>query len=687
MSEDALKPKIMLAVVALSFNVVVFAPSAVVPVARAAAPAVRHAPVDTWAWCGVHPDDPTAAVAAMSMATVAGIDVTFGPCNVPTGYTPANTGNRYVSPALYRRLIDINAAAGMKTVVYDARLWSTNATTRTTAIDFWTPVLPHIAAWDMGDEFDPTSSDWTILKTRWQTVLNDATIRTGVRPFVNNLWWATDEAVADLPGTEMLLSFTRYDNDLGASVARHHDATVSTVMCGVNAFDHLQYTPTAQSIRDDMTALIAAGCDQFLVFGGENVYDTTTFGSSSLVDAQGIATDWAAAVMEGSGRSSYTPVGPARLLETRVGEGLSTVDGQFNGGGARGELSVTELQVTGRAGIPTRSGSVALNITVTNPLKAGFVTVYPCGPERPNAAQLNHAAAATVSTAVVAKLTDRGTVCIFTLSATDLIVDVNGFFPDGTSFKATKPARLLETRVGDGLSTADGLFNGIGVRTAGSVTALPVGGRVGVPNDAGAVVLGVTVTGATGPGFVTVFPCGGLIPTAATVNYAAGATVTNTVVARTGTDGAVCLYTMADVDMVVDVNGFHPDGASFASLDPSRFMETRTGPGLSTIDGLQFGIGPRAADTVTTLPVAGRAGIPTTVGSVVLNITVTEPRRAGYVVAFDCDSGRPNAASVNFASGATVSNMVVAPVSSSGAVCVYTMAGVQLVIDITGFHP
>ena len=50
---------------------------------------------------------------------------------------------------------------------------------------------------------------------------------------------------------------------------------------------------------------------------------------------------------------------------------------------------------------------------------------------------------------------------------------------------------------------------GIGVRAAGSVREVLVRGRGGVPVDATAVVLNVTVDGPEGSGFVTVFPCGG----------------------------------------------------------------------------------------------------------------------------------------------------------------------------------
>jgi hypothetical protein len=680
------------ALAALACNVVVYAPSVALTDVAAAplVPAAPGSPIDTWAWCGVHPDDPTATTAAMSMATVAGIDVTFGPCNDPFGaglpYTPAEPGSRYVTPALYRRLVDINASAGMKTVVYDNRMWSANAAVRTQAIDFWMPVVQHIAGWDMGDEFDPDGVEWPILVSRWNQVLADATVRTGVRPFTNHLRWATDEALADLPGTELLLSFARYDGDLGAAEAQAHDAQVVTTMCGINAFDHLSYHPTAPKIREDMAVLHAAGCDQFLIFGGQRVYESDNFGDGSLVDRQGIATEWAPAVMEGSGRSSYTAVGPARLLETRAGEGLGTVDGEFNAIGMRGESSVLELGISGRAGVPNRAVSVVLNVTVTNPLKAGFVTVYPCG-TRPNAAQLNHAAGATLSTSVVAKLSSSGSVCIFTLSDADLVVDVTGFYPEGTSFTATAPARVLETRVGDGLSTADGQFNGIGVRTGGSVTQLTVGGRVGVPTTARAVVLSVTATGSAAAGFVTLFPCGGPVPTAATVNFAAGATVTNAAVVQTGPGGTVCFYTNTDIDLVVDVHGFHPAGAAFASLPPVRLLETRSGTGLSTIDGLHFGGGLRAQDSTTALQAVSRAGVPRTIGSVVLNVTVTEPRRPGFVVVFACGDPRPNAASVNFAAGATVSNMVVAEIGANGAVCVYTMTDTHLVVDVTSYHP
>ena len=79
------------------------------------------------------------------------------------------------------------------------------------------------------------------------------------------------------------------------------------------------------------------------------------------------------------------------------------------------------------------------------------------------------------------------------------------------------------------------------------------------------------------------FPCGTDIPTAANLNYGTGTTIPNSVIAKVGTGGEVCIYTSNTTHIVVDVNGYFPAGSSYAALVPGRLMETRSG--LSTIDG------------------------------------------------------------------------------------------------------
>ncbi len=248
--------------------------------------------------------------------------------------------------------------------------------------------------------------------------------------------------------------------------------------------------------------------------------------------------------------ASYTPTSPVRLLDTRPGSATGGASGVRPAG------STTALQVTGRAGVPADAGAAVLNVTVTEPEGPGFVTVWPCGEPQPLASNLNFTAGANVPNNVIVKIGAGGTVCLFTLANTHLIADLNGFFPAGSTYTPTSPARLLDSR--PGAVTVDGVGGGLGVRPAATTTALQVTGRAGVPADAGAAVLNVTVTEPAGPGFVTVWPCGEPQPVASNLNFTAGANIPNNVIVKIGAGGTVCLFTLTATHLIADLNGFFP---------------------------------------------------------------------------------------------------------------------------------
>lgn len=673
-------------VVALWLGVVAGVPA---PTASAAPVSAAPLAVDAWAWCGVNPDDPAAAAAVRAMAQAGGIDATFGPCNDPPSppYTPANADSRYVKPDVYMRLVLLNATVGMKTVVYDARLWSHDLPTRTTAITFWTPVLANIAAWDMGDEFDPAGTEWPILKDRWTIMVNNVTPLTGVRPFANFLptSLALDQALADLPGTELLLSFAKYDGDRGASLARSFDSR-ARLMCAVSAFNRNGLVATPITIRTEMDALKEAGCDQILVFGGFPVYDTADFGDSSVVDRTGAPTNRAPATQEGAGHSVLIPVGPVRILETRSGPGLGTVDAGFNGIGIRPADSVLELGIVGRAAMPSWARSVVLNVTVTGALGPGYLTVYPCGEPRPTSSNLNYDVGTTRAVAVTARIGDLGAVCVYTQTPTHVIADLTGFYAFGASFSGVQPARLLDTRIGAEFTTIDGQLVGIGRRQAGVITEVKVAGRGGVPVDAAAVAVNVTAVGPAAIGFLTVYPCGEQVPNASTVNFSAGAIVPNSAVVKVGLGGAICIYSNTETDLILDVNGYHDAAAVVRFFQPTRVLETRTDPSLTTADGFFARSGLRPADSVLELPIGGRVGVPTAIRAAVLNVTVTEATEPGFVTVYPCGGPRPNASTLNYGRGTTVANLAIATTTRDGRVCIYTQTATHLVVDLSGYH-
>jgi len=114
----------------------------------------------------------------------------------------------------------------------------------------------------------------------------------------------------------------------------------------------------------------------------------------------------------------------------------------------------------------------------------------------------------------------------------------------------------------------------------GSTLELLVSGVAGVPVDADAVVLNVTAVDARAPGFVTVYPCGQPRPQASNLNYTAGQTIPNLVIAKPGNGGKVCMFSPATVDLVADVSSYFPAGSGFAPIpNPTRVLDTRTGTG------------------------------------------------------------------------------------------------------------
>ena len=156
------------------------------------------------------------------------------------------------------------------------------------------------------------------------------------------------------------------------------------------------------------------------------------------------------------------PLTPARILDTR-------------GGGALGPLGITAVPILGRGGIPsTGVSAVAINVTAVNPAAGGFLTVWPSSRTQPDASNLNFAPGQTVPNLVVVPVGTDGTIKIYngSFGAMDLLVDVAGYYLDGTPTAAGTLGPLTPTRI---LDTRGGALGGVSAR------ALKVTGRAGVP--------------------------------------------------------------------------------------------------------------------------------------------------------------------------------------------------------------
>ena len=123
--------------------------------------------------------------------------------------------------------------------------------------------------------------------------------------------------------------------------------------------------------------------------------------------------------------SSYVPVVPQRVLETRTSAGQIGYAASMPIAGQTTEVRVTGV---GTANLPADAGAAFLNVSVVNASDNGFVTVFPCGTARPLAANLNLTGEIKTNL-VAADIGDGGRVCIYTSQPTDLVVDLAGWFP------------------------------------------------------------------------------------------------------------------------------------------------------------------------------------------------------------------------------------------------------------------
>ncbi len=342
-------------------------------------------------------------------------------------------------------------------------------------------------------------------------------------------------------------------------------------------------------------------------------------------------------------------VPPARAIDTRDSDA------------PLGPSEARAVTVAGIGGVPADATAVALNVTVTDATGSSYVTVWPSGSPQPTASNLNFITGQTIANMVTVGIGPDGAVQVFNHAGfVHVVVDIDGWYSGG--FHPIAPARLLDTR------------NSLTALAASEARDLVVAGAHGVPADATAVAVNVTVTEPTASGYLTVYPAGATRPTASNINFVPGQTVPNMVTVGLGTNGAVTLFNSnGDTHVVVDLAGWYSGG--FHAASPVRIMDSRQG---------QCGVRLAAGET-RLVSVAGQGAVPATAGAVALNVTVTNPTSPTFVTLYPTGQDRPATSNVNAIVG-TVPNMVTVGLGPDGRVALYNQKGtVDVVIDVAGW--
>jgi len=363
---------------------------------------------------------------------------------------------------------------------------------------------------------------------------------------------------------------------------------------------------------------------------------------------------------------------------------------------ARGALSAGSIDivpVAGRNDVPlTDVEAVALNVTVVGPSRAGHVSVYPTGGVPPTASSLNFSAGQTIPNMVLSKLGTDGSISIFSASGVvDVVVDIVGWFSTTGGYRSLVPTRIVDTRPG-GPVTIDGQWQGrgaIGPGQALSVSVLDRSDDGPSPRDrVSAVAVNLVAVDAKASGHLTVYPGGSAKPNASNLNFVAGQTIANMVIAKVGSDGTIMIANGSPLPthVVVDVVGWFGTNSQYTPLVPVRMLESRDSP---TIDGREQNIGPIAGGQTIAFTVTGRRGGPPTGARVVaLNVTVAEPTASGYLTVFAPQASVPKVSNLNFVAGQIIPNLVIAEVGVDGKVALFNSAGsTPVVVDVVGWFP
>lgn len=386
----------------------------------------------------------------------------------------------------------------------------------------------------------------------------------------------------------------------------------------------------------------------------------------------------------GSG-GEYHPLTPKRIYDTRNGINDTAPLGKKPANRSGASFNVALL---GKGGIPaSRSDvlAVVLNVTVTEPGAAGYLSIRPAGSSNAESSLVNFEAGRTVPNMAIVGVGSNGaaTATLVTPggnSSAHVLIDVFGWistsgFVDardtGSRIVPTSPSRILDTR---STPTPAGWAAGRAIGQQEQL-ALQVRGARGVPNDPSisGVVINVTGIDLGGGTYLAAMPTrmsGGEAPTSVT-NLNHLQVKANTAIVPIGPDGKIHIFNrMGSTHVIVDVLGYLQQGHSASSTTgrvipleaPFRAFDTRQEAfakvplGTNATEDWSFKAFTGSVSLNGT-SIGAQSGLIGNLTATGLTRTVPSRPADSYLTAFPGGTSRPNSSHLNLREGESVPNM------------------------------
>jgi hypothetical protein len=249
--------------------------------------------------------------------------------------------------------------------------------------------------------------------------------------------------------------------------------------------------------------------------------------------------------------------------------------------------------------------------------------------------------------------------------------------PQALRFVPVTPCRIADTRNPNGP-------HGGPILASGSTRDFNIpASACGIPANAAAYSLNMTVVPAGVLGYLTVWPTGQPQPLVSTLN-SDGRVKANAAIVPAGVNGAIRVYSSDNTQLVIDINGYFvptsvAQGLAFYPVTPCRVADTRLAAGT-------FGAPALGPNVARDFPVqSSPCGIPATAQAYALNMTVVPTGGVGFLTTWPAGSPLPVVSTLNASSGAVTANAAIVPAGAGGAISVFASDSTHLIIDVNGY--
>ncbi|MDQ1245874.1 MAG: hypothetical protein QG597_241, partial [Actinomycetota bacterium] len=388
----------------------------------------------------------------------------------------------------------------------------------------------------------------------------------------------------------------------------------------------------------------------------------------------------------------FVPVSPARVIDTRVVNGGA---GPIKAKSTR-MFSVRTTQKDGLPVVPAGATAVAINLTVPNPTKSGYLGLPTDAVTPPSAAAITFRAGETIANGITTTLTPARSIYLYAAVDAEAAVDVLGYYipaalagsaGDHGKFTAITPVRAYSSLVDPQGALAPTAPNQPPrtIKLATSQAGAPI-----LPAGATSVAYNITVVKPDQAGHLRVMPGNQQSSAASAINWATkGDTIANGLVVNVDGAGAINVanWSAGKVNFLVDVVGYYSaSGTQFYPLTSARVLDTRlsqggAGPILAGNDGVRIAY-------VSTTQNSWQPVVPAGAKAISYNLTVTGPSTGGHLRVWPSNAPLVDASVLNWpAAGYTRSNGTMVAISDQRQVRVYLGSGkADAIIDVLGYY-